>query len=418
MYWAEWGNSGSIERALLDGTQRQAVVTHIGKANSLTIEHAARKLYWTDLSTPAIVRYDLPTRRKETIVSRDIPYPFSVTQYRDYIYWSDWNTGHIERADKNTGANRTKIHDRLDSVTDLKVFHASRQAGWNPCAIVNGNCSHICIALPGSNGNTSVTHRCACPTHYSLSHDNRTCTAPRHFMIYSLRNVIARYLPDQENDCPDVVLRVPGLKNVRAIEFDPVTQHIYWIDGRTMTIRRTPENRTQQQHNSMVVVSFSSTGHPFDLALDPLGRLLFWTCVINDVVNVTRLDNGSALGVVVKADGEKPRNIAVHSRLRLLFWTDAGKKMRVMRSKMDGKERHLIAGDLPEQPIGLAVDTATDTVYWAYGRQIERSDFHGGNRKILVTSVTQQSSSVYLAVFFDHLYWYDRDAQVSDNTVI
>jgi hypothetical protein len=27
---------------------------------------------------------------------------------------------------------------------------------------------------------------------------------------------------------------------------------------------------------------------------------------------VTRLDSGSAVGVVVKADGEKPRNIALH----------------------------------------------------------------------------------------------------------
>ncbi|KAL6424282.1 hypothetical protein ACFW04_009838 [Cataglyphis niger] len=413
MYWAEWGNFGSIERALLDGTQRQVTVSNIGRANGLTLDHIARKLYWADVSTPAIDCYDLFTRKKEVIISRDIGYPFSITQYRDYIYWTDWNTDDIERADKLTGANRTKLHDKLESVTDLKVFHESRQAGWNSCAIMNGNCSHLCIALPGlNNGGVSVAHRCACPTHYTLSSDNRTCVAPRQFMIYSLRNAIARYLPNQADDCADVVLRVPGLKNIRAIEFDPVTQHVYWIDGRTMSIRRALENRTQQQHSSKVVVFTGGAGHPFDLALDPLGRLLFWTCSENDAINVTRLDNGSALGVVVKGDGEKPRNIAIHSSQRLLFWTDVGKRMRVMRSKMDGKERHMIAGELSEQPTGLTVDAATNVVYWAYGKQIECADFNGGNRRILVITATEQSSPIHLAVLYDHLYWYDRDQAV------
>lgn len=414
MYWAEWGNFGSIERALLDGTQRQVTVSNIGRANGLTLDHIARKLYWADVSTPAIDCYDLLTRKKEVIISRDIGYPFSITQYRDYIYWTDWNTDDIERADKLTGANRTKLHDKLESVTDLKVFHESRQAGWNSCAMMNGNCSHLCIALPGpNNGGVSVAHRCACPTHYTLSSDNRTCVAPRQFMIYSLRNAIARYLPNQADDCADVVLRVPGLKNIRAIEFDPVTQHVYWIDGRTMSIRRALENRTQQQHSSKVVVFTGGAGHPFDLALDPLGRLLFWTCSENDAINVTRLDNGSALGVVVKGDGEKPRNVAIHSSQRLLFWTDVGKRMRVMRSKMDGKERHMIAGELSEQPTGLTVDAATNVIYWAYGKQIECADFNGGNRRILVVTATEQSSPIYLAVLYDHLYWYDRD-QVND----
>lgn len=48
------------------------------------------------------------------------------------------------------------------------------------------------------------------------------------------------------------------------------------------------------------------------MAVDPYGRLLYWTCANTNAVNVTRLDNGSAVGVVVKVDGEKPRNIALH----------------------------------------------------------------------------------------------------------
>lgn len=406
IYWAEAGNSGNIERAELDGTQRQIIMSNIGKANGLTVDHVARKLYWADLFTPSIVCFDLQTRSKKAIVTQNIVYPFSITQYRDYIFWTDWNTGDIERADKVNGTNRTRIHDRLESVTDLLVFHASRQAGWNPCGQMNGNCSHLCIALPGINGSTSISHKCVCPTHYSLARDNRTCVPPKHFMIYSLRNAMARYLPDLPDDCADVMLRVQGLKNVRAIAYDPVTPQVYWIDGRTLAIRRGIENRTQ--HNSGTIVIPSGLGHPFDLALDPIGRLLFWSCMVNDAINVTRLDNGSALGIVVKGDGEKPRSIALHSRQRLLFWTDVG-KMRVMQSVMDGKERVVIASDL-EQPTGLAVDTTANIVYWAHGKLIECSDFNGGNRRVLV-SIAVAGSVVHMSVLFDHLYWFNRDVQ-------
>ena len=119
-------------------------------------------------------------------------------------------------------------------------------------------------------------------------------------MMYSLPDTIFRFLPDT-SDCPDIVLRIQGLKHVRSIEFDSINQQIYWIDDQTLSIRKTQENRTY----SSIIVSEKS-GDPVDLALDPLGRLLFWSCTINDAINVIKLDNDSALGIVVKGDGEKP----------------------------------------------------------------------------------------------------------------
>lgn len=213
---------------------------------------------------------------------------------------------------------------------------------------------------------------------------------------------MGRFLPDS-TDCPDIVMRVQGLKNVRSIEFDPITQHVYWIDGRNLSIRKTLDNRT----HASVVISGGS-GHPFDLALDPLGRLLFWSCATNDAINVTRLDNGSALGVVVKGEGEKPRNIAVHPEKRLLFWIDIGDKMKLLQSKMDGKQRVIIASDL-EQPTSLTVDTVANIVYWAHGKQIEFSDFNGNNKRILVS--TGQGVATHLSVLYDYLYWFDREMQ-------
>ncbi len=136
---------------------------------------------------------------------------------------------------------------------DILVFHSSRQSGWNPCAVNNGGCSHLCLALPAASpsgsssssrasqstassaSSTTTTpppppagggggaggaairqshaHRCACPTHYELAPDNRTCIAPKSFLLFSQKNYINRLLPDLP-DSPDVILPIRGLKQV------------------------------------------------------------------------------------------------------------------------------------------------------------------------------------------------------------
>lgn len=48
-------------------------------------------------------------------------------------------------------------------------------------------------------------------------------------MIYSKRNLAIRLLPDTP-DCPEAVLPVQGLKTVKAIDYDPVTNYLYWVN--------------------------------------------------------------------------------------------------------------------------------------------------------------------------------------------
>lgn len=43
------------------------------------------------------------------MVVEELPHPFGLTQYQDFIYWTDFNLRSIERADKRTGLNRTVV---------------------------------------------------------------------------------------------------------------------------------------------------------------------------------------------------------------------------------------------------------------------------------------------------------------------
>lgn len=107
------------------------------------------------------------------MIADDLPHPFGLTQYQDYIYWTDWSQRSIERANKTSGQNRTVIQGHLDYVMDILVFHSSRQGGWNACASTNGHCSHLCLAVPVS------SFVCGCPAHFSLNYDNKTCSGER-----------------------------------------------------------------------------------------------------------------------------------------------------------------------------------------------------------------------------------------------
>ncbi|XP_042168158.1 low-density lipoprotein receptor-related protein 6-like [Oncorhynchus tshawytscha] len=145
MYWTEWGGKPKIDRSAMDGTGRITLVPNVGRANGLTIDYAERRLYWTDLDTTLIESSNMLGLERE-VIADDLPHPFGLTQYQDYIYWTDWSQRSIERANKTSGQNRTVIQGHLDYVMDILVFHSSRQGGWNACAPPMGN-AHTSVWL-------------------------------------------------------------------------------------------------------------------------------------------------------------------------------------------------------------------------------------------------------------------------------
>ena len=143
-------------------------------------------------------------------------------------------------------------------------------------------------------------------------------------------------------ESPEIVLPIQGLRNIKAIAHDTIDGHIYWIDGRTKTIKRALDNGTDVsclfKMNSTLLdnlffISFKfqikifwhaslqaavvihnpqsqDLYNPYDIAIDSFSRHLYWSDSMNNVINVTRLDM-RAVGVVIKGSHQKPRSIAL-----------------------------------------------------------------------------------------------------------
>ncbi|CAB3370017.1 Hypothetical predicted protein [Cloeon dipterum] len=398
MYWSDWRKPGRIERTFMDGSIRETILNNIGRTNGLTVDFVDNLLFWAALDTSAIECSELSGRNKRVIINTDMKTPFGLTQYQDFVYWTDWITGEISRANKKTGLNRTKIHEKLERVTDIHIFHASRQSDWNQCEVSNGKCSHLCLVQPEQESSAlkaRTAYVCSCPTHYTLV--NNTCVPPLNFLLYSQKNAIVRLSPNQY-EYPFVQMPIPSLRNVRALEFDPLSQWIYWVDGKNPTIKKVLSNGK----NLTFVIPPEEKTFPFDLAVDPYSGFIFWTCSESNSINVTRSD-GIYVGTVVKVENEKPRYLAIHSKRGLLFWTDHGSVPRIKRARLDGHNTLVIATGL-NNLTGLAVDSEADLIFYAYQEFIFSNDLVGSKPYQLASGIHQLAG---LAVLENFIYYVD-----------
>ncbi|XP_047545765.1 low-density lipoprotein receptor-related protein 6 [Vanessa atalanta] len=390
MYWSELG-SRSIKRAAMDGSAAALQVEAAGRAHALALDRAARALYWAALDPPALERAPLDGSARR-LLAADVPMPYALALYADRVFWGDWNTGLIESATKLNGTDRKTIHTQLDYISDLKVYHRARDSLPNQCGVDNGGCTHLCLPLPNND------YRCACPTHYRLNRDNLTCSEPEEFLLFAQKNAVGRIVV-ANGECNDAFIPLTSLKSVRAIEFDPIDRYLYWMDDESHSIRRVPisYSTTSAITDSTTVVTGLS--RPFHMALDVLGRALYWTCLDTDSINATSIDNNSSVGVIIRGDKMMPRHLAFHQTKRVLIWSDAGLGA-IMRASVDGTARSELAR--VANVTALAVEQSSATVYWAVARQIHAIDLDSvGSKRVVwqggwVGALAAYGGSLYL----------------------
>lgn len=176
-----------------------------------------------------IERSGLTGSNREVIVSTAI-YPFAMTMFDQFIYWTDWNTRSIYRANKHDGSGQTVMIQNLPSrPMDVHVLAGKKQQQCDsPCQQFNGGCSHICT--PGTSGilqfplnpsahflnydfNLSGPNgaECHCPSEgrwYLADNkhcipDNGTRCQPGQFTCMNGRCIRPQWKCDNDNDCGD-----------------------------------------------------------------------------------------------------------------------------------------------------------------------------------------------------------------------
>ncbi|GBM25260.1 Low-density lipoprotein receptor-related protein 4 [Araneus ventricosus] len=136
--------SGVIERANMDGSFRQVIVSeNIFLPTAVTVDPVLETIYWCDSVLGVLESTDFNGFRRRKIVDQ-LHYPISMTVFEDYIYWSDRATNSLSRCDKFSGKDRVTLLTADTQINFLTIIHkAAQMQGENRCA--DSNCSHICF---------------------------------------------------------------------------------------------------------------------------------------------------------------------------------------------------------------------------------------------------------------------------------
>ena len=173
---------------------------------------------------------------------------------------------------------------------------------------------------------------------------------------------------------------------------------MYWIDMRSGHI------------NLLTHATVMSVGRIFvkDIALDVLGRKLYWTGEVDwphDAEGIARAslgllhEKGEELATFATS-ASAPLDIALDTKEHTLYWTTS--QGNIQRANIDGSNIQNLITEL-DSPKDIAVDMAGGKLYWTEaGERIRCADLNGANIQIFATSSDTLGS---ITVAGGYLYW-------------
>ncbi|CAB3997892.1 inositol 1,4,5-trisphosphate receptor-like [Paramuricea clavata] len=362
MFWTEWDTGekftkSSIARAHMDGTDVMRIIYQdIYWPNSLAVDYIPERLFFADAKRGLIESSDLDGSSRRVIMRSIMLQPFSITIFEDQLYWTDTARKAIFQASKFDGSGNHMIRRNVKSPMGISIIHRSRQAHGNyNCGKDNGGCSHIC--LPSSSGRS-----CTCPTGFQMLNSTHCAEKIDKFVAY-VGDYVVRQISLDTDDMLDVVLPFEYVVDVIAMDWDPITDAMYWAGSYDdeITIRK---GKMRPPYYEAVVQKIS--GKLSGIGVDWLTRKLYWSEEERNHILVSTLD-GSSSTVVLWRKIVKPRNLLLHVEKRYLYWTSHGSVVSINRAGMDGFSREKIISGGLINPSDLTLDKVKNILYWVDG---------------------------------------------------
>ena len=220
IYWTD-AEAGKIQRANLDGSSIQDLVTGLTGAYGIALDVVGRKVYWTDWSTRKIQRANLDGSNVQNFGTGPLAHSIALDAAEGMIYWTDWRAYEIQRANLVDGSNTQDLVTGLTGPTG--------------------------IALDAAGG-----------TIYWMDWDRR----PEGMGKIQRASLDGSGIQDL----------VRGLNVPMGIALDMAGGKIYWTDWGTRRIQRA--NLDGSNVENLVVIGLTG---PYGITLDVAGEQIYWT---------------------------------------------------------------------------------------------------------------------------------------------
>ncbi|XP_062513076.1 low-density lipoprotein receptor-related protein 6-like isoform X2 [Corticium candelabrum] len=403
MYWTDWGRWPRIEKACLDGSNRTVLIdSQIKWPNGLTIDYEDRRLYWVDAYRRVMSSSDLWGKDQYTLSNIDLSHPYGLTIVGNHIYWTDWNRRNIQRVDKKSGSGQEVVLDSVIDIMGLQGVDKRRQKGSNACSTKNGGCSHLCLPRPGDRS-------CACPNGFVFIDAQKTqCQASTPAVLYTHFTVETgdiHSVPITANSRGKSLVTLSTVINPVAVAYDIVEGKFYWSDATRNEIRRANLEGTLEME---LIVRFGSA-NPGGLAVDWMGRSIYWTVFNSDRIDVAKL-NGELRTPFKWRDITKPMALTVEPQEGLLYWSTNTNTPQIQSAQLNDSSKVDTIATLAkgESPSCLTIDHSTRRLFWTDEYHVYVVNLNDKFRvKVAVLQVKQGLSlrPSGISFFNGKLYW-------------
>ncbi|XP_062398823.1 prolow-density lipoprotein receptor-related protein 1 [Sardina pilchardus] len=257
-------------------------------------------------------------------------------------------------------------------------------------------CSHSCE-------NTEGSFICHCKQGYVLEPDGHSCkTEGQPYLLAAVQSELL-FLGLRSTS---LEVLVTEKRSILSVDYDWQEQRVFWISANADSIKW---SSLDQRSKGTIVKGIRADC----IAVDWMGRNLYWTDGFGNQINAIGLDqslkNANDYVAILNEDFEQPHSLALLPEQGVMFWSEMGGEARIERAGMDGSDRRLLIKDGLRWPVGLAVDSLGQRIYWTDEKLkcIGSTTFDGGDVKLL--QLTEMPSPFSVSVINDMMIWSDTE---------
>ena len=387
MYWTDWVTD-KIQRANLDGSNVEDLVTGLSSPNGLALDMVGGQLYWTDTATAKIQRANLDGSQVEDLVTTGLssPWGLALDVTSGKIYWVDYGTNKIQRANLDGSNVEDLVTTGLVGPAHLALDLVGGKMYWTDAGtgkIQRAN-------LDGSQVEDLVSTGLVAPAGLALD-----LAGGKMYWTDFETDKIQRANLDGSN-VEDLVTGIDS----DALALDLVGGKMYWTGRDTDKIQRGNLDGSN-------VEDLTEIGYAPGIALGGSGGKIYWADWTSDKIQRANRD-GSGVEDLVTTGLRSPYGVAVDKAGGKIYWTDWGTD-KVQRANLDGSNVEDLVSTGLTTPGGLALDLAGGQMYWTdYGTdKIQRANLDGSQVQDLITTGLISPNGLALDLAGGKIYWTD-----------
>ena len=129
MYWTDKGTD-KIQRANLDGSNVEDLITGLTLPEGIALDVARGKMYWVGVDMDKIQRANLNGSHIEALVTTGKPWGITLDLVDDQMYWTDQETDKIQRANLDGSNIEDLVTTGLDTPIGIALDLAGGKMYW------------------------------------------------------------------------------------------------------------------------------------------------------------------------------------------------------------------------------------------------------------------------------------------------